>query len=223
MKKGFKGYFATGLLVVVPLYLSIYTLILIVGFMDGVFTILPEVLQPDRYLPFHLPGLGIFFTLALVFLVGVIAQNFMGKALLRIAEKMMGRIPVLRMVYNSTKQFMETFFAGENTGFRKVVMIQFPCKGIYSLGFITGKTSGEIKDKSIPDPVNIFIPTTPNPTTGYYIVMSEKDVIPLDMKVEDAFKVIITGGIVMPNNDEFKLAAVKIEDKAGTGDIAGKA
>lgn len=214
MKKGFKGYFATGLLVVVPLYLSIYTLILIVGFMDGIFMLLPAVMQPDLYLPFHLPGLGIFFTLALVFLVGVIAQNFMGKALLKIAERMMGRIPVMRMVYNSTKQFMETFFSGENTGFRKVVMVQFPRNGIYSLGFITGKTSGEIKDKTIADTVNIFIPTTPNPTTGYYIVMSEKDVIPLDMKVEDAFKVIITGGIVMPNNDEFKTAIINRQDKA---------
>lgn len=201
MKKGFKGYFFTGLLVVVPLYLSIYTLTLIVSFMDSIFNILPAFLQPDTYLPFHIPGLGILFTFFAVSMIGVLAQNFLGKALLRMTEKLMGKVPVLRMIYNSTKQFMETFFTNEKQGFRKVVLLQFPSKGLYSMGFLTGKTTGEIKEKTMDNPVSVFIPTTPNPTTGYFIVTSEKDIIPLDMRVEDAFKVIITGGIVMPDTE----------------------
>lgn len=210
MNKGFKGYFVTGLLVVVPLYLSIYTLTLIVGFMDSIFTILPSVLQPDNYLPFHIPGLGIVFTVFAIFIIGVLAQNFLGKTILQLTEKLMGKVPVLRMIYNSTKQFMETFFSNDGKmGFRKVVLIQFPSPGLYSIGFITGKTTGELRDKTVANPVSIFLPTTPNPTTGYYIVVDEKEVIPLDMTIEDAFKVIITGGMVMPNNDEFKGAVIK--------------
>lgn len=204
MNKGIKGYFITGLLIVVPLYLTIYVLTLIVRFMDNIFFILPEALQPDTYLAYHIPGLGIFFTLAGVFIVGVLTTNFLGKKILDFAEGFMARVPVVRIVYNSTKQLMETFFKKENEGFRKVVLIEFPKAGVYSVGFLTGKVRGELKDKTDENNVSIFLPCTPNPTTGYYIVAPEKDVIYLDMKVEDAFKLIMTGGLVVPNNDEFK-------------------
>lgn len=205
MNKTLKGYFITGLLVVVPLYLTVYVLTIIVRFMDGALLILPVALQPDTYLPYRIPGLGIIFTLAGVFLVGVLTQNFLGKKVLDLAESIMARLPVVRMIYNSTKQLLETFFKQDGSeGFRKVVMLEFPKAGVWSIGFLTGKVRGELKEKTCDNSLSVFIPTTPNPTTGYYIVAPEKDVIFLDMKVEDAFKVIMTGGLVIPSNDELK-------------------
>lgn len=204
MKKGLKGYFITGLLVVVPSYITVYVLSLIVRFMDNIFTILPGSMQPDKYLPVHVPGLGIFFTVTGIFLIGLLTQNFLGQRILDLAESVMARVPIVRIVYNSTKQLMETFFRKDGDGSRKVVLIEFPKAGVYSVGFLTGKVRGEIRDRTGGDNVNIFIPCTPNPTTGYYIVAREKDVIRLNMRVEDAFKLIMTGGLVVPNNDEFK-------------------
>lgn len=200
MKKGLKGYFVTGLLVVVPLYITVYVLALIVRFMDNIFAIVPAFLQPDAYLPFHIPGLGIFFTIAGIFIVGVLATNIFGKWVLKIAERIVSRLPILRMVYNASKQFLETFFSKEQDGARKVVLVEFPRKGAYSVGFLTGKTRGEVKEKTADSTVNVFIPTTPNPTSGFYIIVAESEVIPLDMKVEDAFKVLMTGGMVVPDS-----------------------
>lgn len=205
MNKTFRAYFVTGLLVVVPAYISFYVLSVIVGFMDNIFRILPVSLRPDTLLPFHVPGLGIIFTVLGIFIIGVLTTNFLGKKILALAERLMSKVPVVRMVYNATKQFMETFFTQDNQGFRKVVLIEFPRKGVYSMGFQTSKVSGEMKHKTTNEPsVCVFIPTTPNPTSGFFVVIPEKDVISLDMRVEDAFKVIMTGGMVVPNNDEFK-------------------
>ncbi len=205
MTKIFKAYFLTGLLVVVPLYLSYYVLSIIVRSMDSMLTLLPVSMRPDTYLPFHVPGLGIIFTVGAIFLIGLLATNFLGKSVLTLAEKGMSKVPVVRMVYNATKQFMETFFSQEHQGFKKVVLIEFPRKGLWSMGFMTSRVNGEIKHKTASESsVCVFVPTTPNPTSGYFAVIPEKDVICLDMKVEDAFKVIMTGGMVIPNNDEFK-------------------
>lgn len=201
MNKGIKGYFITGLLVVLPLYLTIYVLSIIVGFMDRIFTIMPALLQPDHYLPFHVPGLGIIVTFIGVFLVGVLVTNLLGKKMLDLAEGLMGRLPLVRPIYNSTKQLMETFLKKDNEGFKKVVLIEFPKAGVYSVGFLTGKVREELKAKTGEDNVSIFIPCTPNPTTGYYIVARESEVIYLDMKAEDAFKLIMTGGLVVPKHD----------------------
>lgn len=205
MTKIFRRYFVTGLLVVVPLYFSYYVLSIIVRSMDSMLTLLPVSLRPDTFLPFHVPGLGIIFTVFSIFLIGLLTTNFLGKSLLSLTEKGMARVPVVRMVYNATKQFMETFFNQEHQGFRKVVLIEFPRKGIYSMGFMTSKVNGEIKHRTANEPsICVFVPTTPNPTSGYFAVVPEKEVIYLDMKVEDAFKVIMTGGMVIPNNEEFK-------------------
>lgn len=220
MKKGFRAYFIAGLLVVVPLYITVYVLSLIVSFMDGVFLLMPSSFHPDNFLPVHIPGLGIIVTIVLILLVGVIATNFFGKRLLDIGEKALSKIPVLRIIYNATKQFMETFFTKEHQGFRRVVLVQFPSQGLYSIAFVTNKPAGEIKHKVNDEMVTVFIPTTPNPTTGFFIVARERDVIPLEMKVEDAFKIIMTGGMVFPNNEEFKPSmretVVKVEANTGS-------
>lgn len=209
MKKDFKSYFITGLLVVVPLYITVYVLSLIINFMDSVFVLLPVALRPDTYLPFHIPGLGIIVTLFCVFLVGVLTTNFLGKKILEIAERLMSKVPVVRMVYSSTKQFMEMFFPDGTEGFRKVVLVEFPRVGIWSLGFVTGRTGGDVRRKAGEGTLSVFLPTTPNPTSGYYFIVPEKDCVPINISIEDAFKIIITAGMVMPNNDEFKDALVE--------------
>lgn len=217
MNKGIKGYFITGLLVVLPLYLTVYVLSIIVRFMDKIFTVMPESLQPDHYLPFHIPGLGIIVTFIGIFIVGVLATNLLGKKMLEAAESLMGRLPLVRPIYNSTKQLMETFFKKDNEGFKKVVLIEFPKVGVYSVGFLTGRVREELKTRTAEDNVSIFIPCTPNPTTGYYIVARERDVIYLDMKAEDAFKLIMTGGLVVPKHD----GMMHLTD-AGHADIKSK-
>ncbi|MEK6531978.1 MAG: DUF502 domain-containing protein [Deltaproteobacteria bacterium] len=198
MKKGFRGYFITGVLVVVPLYIAVYVVFLIVGFMDNILKILPAPIHPDTYLPFHVPGIGIIFTVAAIFIVGVFAKNFFGRAMIRLTERFMARLPVIRMIYNASKQFLETFFSGEHEGFKKVVLVEFPKKGTYSMGFMTGAAKGEIKEKTGLGYVSVFVPTTPNPTSGFYVIVHESEVVLLDMTVEDAFKVIMTGGLVVP-------------------------
>jgi len=158
-----KKYFITGLLVVVPLYLTVYVFILLVGMMDSVFNILPQFLRPHSYLPFNIPGMGLFFTIFGIFVVGVLTQNFAGKKLVSIGEKFLARIPFLRIVYNATKQFMETFLDKGHHGFEDVVLFEYPRKGIYVLGFLTGHTSGELDVVTKGPTVSVFLPTTPNP------------------------------------------------------------
>ncbi|MBI5560281.1 MAG: DUF502 domain-containing protein [Deltaproteobacteria bacterium] len=199
-----KRYFITGLLVVIPVYLTFYVLWVIVRFLDSFVYALPVSINPDTYLPAHIYGLGIVATAAGVFLVGVVATNFLGKKLVAIGEGMLERIPVLRTVYSASKQFIETFFTRGSDGFKNVVLVEFPRKGVYSIGFVTSRTKGEVQDKTKEDVINVFVPTTPNPTSGFYFAVPEQDVIPLDMGVEDAFKMIISGGLIVPEKGKDK-------------------
>jgi uncharacterized membrane protein len=201
MTKSIKRYFITGLLIVVPVYISVYVFLLIVGFMDSLFDFLPEFLRPETYLPVRIPGTGLAVTIVGIFVVGLLAANLLGRKLVKIGESIFDRIPLLRAVYRATKQFLETFFAKERDGFRRVVLIEYPRKGLFSLAFVSGKTTGEIQAKTKDRMINLFIPTTPNPTSGFYIIIPENDVIALSLSVEDAFKVIMTAGMVVPDGD----------------------
>jgi len=197
--KELKKYFFTGLLVVVPLYITAYIFAVIVTAMDNVLNFLPWFLNPRNLMPFNLPGMGVFFTIFGILVVGLITQNFFGKKLVDFGEAILAKIPFLRIIYNASKQFLETFLSWQKDEYSNVVIVQYPRKGLYTLGFVTGNTKGELRNK-VPSPTkSIFIPTTPNPTSGFYLMVPEADLIPLDMNVEDAFKVIMTGGIVMPD------------------------
>ncbi|HHL40366.1 MAG TPA: DUF502 domain-containing protein [Deltaproteobacteria bacterium] len=198
MKTGLRKYFITGLLIVVPLYITVYVFTVMVRFIDSATDNLPVPLRPSTYLPYDIPGAGILFTVLGIFIVGVLATNLIGRKLVELGEWFLSKIPFLRAVYKGTKQFMETFFSTDHDGFRRVVLLEYPRKGLFSIGFVTGKTGGELGERIGERTINIFIPTTPNPTSGYYIVVREKDVVPLEMTVEDAFKVVMTGGIVIP-------------------------
>ncbi len=197
--KALKKYFFTGLLVVVPLYITAYIFAVIVRAMDNVLNFLPWFLNPSYFMPYHIPGVGVFFTISGILIVGLITQNFFGKKLVDFGEGILSKIPFLRIIYNASKQFLETFLSWHQDEYSNVVVVEYPRKGVYTMGFVTGNTRGELKDKVAVPAKSVFIPTTPNPTSGFYLMVPEADLIPLDMSVEDAFKVIMTGGIVMPD------------------------
>jgi uncharacterized membrane protein len=197
-KGRFKRYFVTGLLVVVPLYITIYVLLLVAGIMDSAMDFLPRFMRPHSYLPFHIPGLGIVVSVLVIAIIGMFAQNFVGRRLVEFSERFMVKIPFVRVIYNATKQFLDTFLNKGHQGFNKVVLFEFPRKEVWALGFMTGDTKGELKDRATVPMINVFLPTTPNPTSGFYIMVPKSEAIELDMHIEDAFKVIMTGGIVVP-------------------------
>ncbi|MBI5681983.1 MAG: DUF502 domain-containing protein [Deltaproteobacteria bacterium] len=201
MKANFKKYFLTGLLVVVPLYLTGYVVNVIINFMDDMLKFLPRFIHPDTYLPFHIPGIGIIVTISIILLTGALTANLIGRRLVEWGEGVLEKIPFLRSVYYSTKQFIETMFVNKHEGFRKVVLVEFPKKEMYSIGFLIGPSTSEISSKIEEPTASVFIPTAPLPTTGYYLVIPEKDIIPLDMSIETAFKLIITAGVVTPESN----------------------
>ncbi len=215
-KRTIRGYFFAGLLIVVPAYITIYILRLIVGFLGSFTRSFPQWLRPETYFSFSFPGLEIAITIVGIFILGVIATNFLGRSLVRFTERMIDRIPFLRTVYRGTKQFMETFFSGQRDGFSSVVMVEYPRRGIFCIAFVTSRTRGEMQAITKEPTINLFLPTTPNPTSGFYLVVPEADTTPLKMSVEDAFKVIMTGGMVVPSEN-----GIIIEEQVELDDVIG--
>lgn len=209
-----RGHFLTGLLVIVPLGLTYYVVGAIVGFMDGILAILPRRFHPDAYLPFRIPGLGILFTFVIIQLVGILSANLFGRAVVRAYERILDRIPLVRGIYAAVKQVMEQFVSGRSDRFRRVVLIEYPRKGIYAIAFVTGAGQGEIQEKTKERVLNVFLPTTPNPTSGFLLLVPEPDVINLDMGVEQAFKLIISGGMVSGTDRRNKKAHSPAEERA---------
>ena len=205
LRAGIKKFFLTGLLVVVPIYLTYYILNVLVGFADHLLSFLPHKFHPDTYLPFHIPGLGIIITFIFILLVGVLTANFFGKKMVLLWEGILSKIPLIRTIYTASKQLIEAFFVTNHAGFRRVVLVEYPRKGLYVIGFVTGVAKGEVQKKTDEKMINIFLPTTPNPTSGFYILVPEKDTTPLEISVEDAFKLIISGGMVSPEEVETEL------------------
>lgn len=197
MRKNLKKYFLTGLLLVIPLYITFYVLKLLVFGMDGLLVYLPKELNPDTYLPFHIPGLGLLITVIGIFLIGVVATNFFGRKLIQLGEWLLDKIPVLRGIYKAVKQILETFFSSEES-FTQVVMVEYPRLNVYSIGFVTGTATGEFQVKTKKELINVFVPTTPNPTSGFFIAFPKEELVFLDMSVEDGFKLLMSAGMVAP-------------------------
>ncbi|MDF1555722.1 MAG: DUF502 domain-containing protein [Deferrisomatales bacterium] len=189
-------HFLAGLLVIVPLGLTYYVVSAIVKAMDRVLAILPHRFHPDTYLPFEVPGLGVIVTLLIIQTVGFLGANLLGRGVVKSYERILESIPVVRTLYIAIKQLLEQMISGDAGRFRRVVLVEYPRKGLYSLGFVTGVTRGEIQQKTAERVVNVFLPTTPNPTSGFYLLVPEKDAVPLEISVEDAFKLIISAGLV---------------------------
>jgi uncharacterized membrane protein len=199
LRKKLKRYFFAGLLVVVPLGLTVLIVHWIINLMDGLLArLLPARLQPEQLFGFPVPGLGLVATALLILLIGVLATNYFGNRLLAVSEKVVYRIPLVKGIYTLFKQVADTVLSSDRQGFRKVVLIEYPRRGIWSVGFVTGLSEGEPQRITARRVINVFVPTTPNPTSGYYILVPEEDATVLSMTVEEAFKLIVSGGMVSP-------------------------
>ncbi len=193
-----RRYFVTGLLIWVPLAITAWVLSLIVGTLDQTLHLLPEPLHPRTWLGFDLPGAGVVLTLLIIFATGVLAANFIGQHLVVWWERLLARIPVVNSIYKSVKQVSDTLFSPSGNAFRKALLVQYPRQGAWTIAFLTGKPGGDAARHLDGDFVSIYVPTTPNPTSGFFLMMPKADVIELDMSVDEALKYIISMGVVAP-------------------------
>ncbi|SIT39596.1 conserved exported hypothetical protein [Paraburkholderia piptadeniae] len=199
-KTTLKSVFLTGLLVLVPLAITLWVLGLIIGTMDQTLLLLPRSWQPERMLGFRLPGLGAVLTLAFIFVVGLLTQNFVGQKLVGWWEVIVARIPVVGPIYTSVKQVSDTLLSSSGNAFRKALLIEYPRKGSYTIGFLTGIPGGDVVNHLKEDHVSVYVPTTPNPTSGFFLMVPKSEVIELDMTVDAALKYIVSMGVVAPSS-----------------------
>jgi uncharacterized membrane protein len=197
MMAALRRYLMAGLLVWVPLGVTLLIVAFLVDLMDQTLRLLPASIQPENILGFRIPGLGAVLTAVIVFVTGMIVTNLFGMQLFNIGERILQRIPLVRSIYASVKQVTESMFSSGKS-FRKVVLVEYPRKGMWSLAFQTGTGAEEVRDKTGRDVTNVFIPTTPNPTSGFFLMVPREDVIELDMSVDDGLKMLLSVGVVVP-------------------------
>ena len=193
-----KKYLITGLLIWIPLVITIWVLATIVETLDRTLLLLPDHVRNDSWLLKHVPGMGVVMTLVIVFVTGVFAANFIGERLVRLWNAILHRIPFVSSIYSSVKQVSDTLFSSSGEAFRKAVLVQWPHEGMWTIGFLTGSAGGEVASHLREDYLSVYVPTTPNPTGGYFVLVARKDVIDLDMSVDQALKYIISMGVVAP-------------------------
>ena len=198
MMPALKKYFITGLLIWVPLVITVWVLKLIVGTMDQSLLLLPAALRPETYTGFAIPGIGSILTVAVVLVTGLVTANIIGQRLVRFWDAVLGRIPVVKSIYYSVKQVSDTLFSSNGEAFRKALLVEYPRKGSWTIAFLTGAPGGAPARHLGPDYVSIYVPTTPNPTSGFFLMLPRADVVELDMSVDDALKYIISMGVVAP-------------------------
>ncbi len=198
-----KKYFITGLLVLVPLFITVWVISSLIGMMDQSLLLLPENWRPKAQLGLEIPGFGALLTMLIIFVTGLIATNFFGKRLILLWEAILARVPVVKSIYASVKQVSDTLFSDSGNAFRQAVLVQFPRQGAWTIAFVTGKPGGDVANHLPGDYVSVYVPTTPNPTGGYFLMMPRTEVIELDMSVDEALKYIISMGVVAPP-DKFK-------------------
>ncbi len=194
-----RTYLFAGIVVTAPVSITFLIVWQILDFLDSTANrLIPARYDPANYLPFGVPGIGILVMLVLLVLIGWFAAGFAGRWLMRMGERVLDAMPVVRTIYGALKQIFETVLAESSTSFREVVLVEWPRRGLWVIGFVTGPTSGEIGDRFDGDFINIFVPTTPNPTSGFLAFVPSRDVIRLDMPVEAGIKLVISGGIISP-------------------------
>jgi uncharacterized membrane protein len=194
-----RTYFFAGILITAPVSLTIYLAWLFITFVDErVFSVIPQQYNPETYLPFSIPGIGLLLALVGLTLIGALTAGILGRAVNQLFEGILNRLPVIRSLYGAIKQIMETVLANKSAAFRECVLIEYPRKGIWTLGFITGATKGEVQERAEEQLINVFVPTTPNPTSGFLLFVPERDIVRLKMRTEDGLKLVVSGGIVTP-------------------------
>ena len=204
MKLGAKlrAYLFTGILVTAPVAITFYLAYKLILWVDVFVTkILPPQYNFVNYMPMTIPGFGLLFLIGFLMLVGMFAAGFLGRFFIRLGEWFVAKMPLVSSVYSLLKQIFETVFSSKTQAFKKVVMLEYPRKGIWILGLVSADLQGEIEEKLPDEMINVFIPTTPNPTSGFLIFVPKKDVIEMDMSVEDAIKFIVSGGLVEPKDE----------------------
>lgn len=216
--KALRRYIVAGILVWLPLGLTILLLRFAMRLMDRTLLLLPPQYRPEEILGFNIPGLGAILTVILLLVTGVLAANFVGRAFVGGWESLMDRIPVVRSVYSAAKNFAEIVFSDSSHAFKRVLLIEYPRKGIYSLAFQTSAELGEVQGRTGADVTCCFVPTTPNPTSGFIIIVPKEDVIVLDMEVDEALKMIISLGVVVPPWRNSKTGELPLAQPSGSGD-----
>ena len=193
-----RKWLVSGLLVIVPVAITISVLQWIIGTLDRTLLILPESWQPDRLIGVHIPGFGVLLTLAILLIIGAVVSNFIGKKLVHWGDMMVSRIPVVRSIYSSVKQVSDTLFSESGNAFRTAVLVQWPRAEVWTIGFVTGAPGGDVTNYLVGDYVSVYVPTTPNPTGGYFVMLRKSDCIELKMSVDEALKYVISMGVVAP-------------------------
>ncbi len=188
-----------GLLVLVPLAITLAVLNWIVGTLDQTLLILPSAWHPDKLLGFHIPGFGVLLTLAIVLLMGAIASNFLGRKLGHWGNMLLHRIPIVRSIYSSVKQVSDTLFSENGNAFRQALLVQWPREGVWTIGFLTGVPGGDVMNHLPGDYLSVYVPTTPNPTGGYFVMLKKSECVELKMSVDEALTYVISMGVVVPS------------------------
>lgn len=195
-----RKYFITGLLILVPLAITLWVLHAIISTMDQSLLLLPAEWRPEKLVGFQILGLGTILTLLIIFLTGLLAQNFIGNYVVRAWEALLQRIPIVNSIYSSVKQVSDTLFSSSGNAFRKAVLIEYPRQGSWSIGFLTGVPGGDVVNHLKGEFVSVYVPTTPNPTSGFFLMVPKADAIELDMSVDAALKYIVSMGVVAPEH-----------------------
>lgn len=194
-----RNYFITGIIVVAPISLTLYLITLIISLIDDkIVPLIPDRYNPGTYLPFAVPGIGVLIFVVALTLIGWLTTGLVGRTVVRVGENLLDRMPIVRSVYSALKQIFETVFSHNSRAFRDVVLIPYPRVGCWALGFATGTTRGEVQEVIKDEVVNVFLPTTPNPTSGFLLFLPKQDVIFLKMTVEQGIKLVISGGVITP-------------------------
>jgi uncharacterized membrane protein len=188
-----------GLLVVVPVAITVWVLQWIIGILDQTLLILPQAWHPDKLIGVHIPGFGVLLTLLILLLIGAVASNFVGKRLVSLGDSIVHRIPVVRSIYSSVKQVSDTLFSESGNAFRVAVLVQWPRPDVWTIGFVTGIPGGDVTNHLAGDYLSVYVPTTPNPTGGYFVMLRRSDCIELKMSVDDALKYVVSMGVVAPH------------------------
>ncbi len=203
-----------GILVTAPISITIYLTYVFLKFVDSkVVLLLPKEWYDSLYGATTFPGIGLIIALTCFILIGWFATNFLGRLIIRISEYIVDRMPVIRTLYGAIKQIFETIMASQSTAFREVVMLEYPRKGVWSIGFVTGISKGEVQHLTKQETVNVFVPTTPNPTSGYLLFVPKKELKYLEMSVEEGVKLVVSAGIISPPDPSEKEALAEKKDK----------
>ncbi len=202
-----RHYLVTGVLVWVPLLATWWVASSLINLIDRILLVLPPEYRPSTLLGFNLPGLGVILALMVLFLTGLLLANFLGRQVVALWEAILNRIPLVNSMYSGVKQLLETFLSHDSRSFRKVLLVEYPSKGLWTQAFLAGDPVGEIQQKTASEVLTIYVPTAPNPTSGYVIFVPKDDAVELDMSVEDAMRMIVSLGMVVPAPNKADAAA----------------